>query len=193
MKEKASSNYLEITIYDKCKETLKKFFKGKAILEDVEKYKNVIRTELKIKNGRLNIDKHNESMKNESIKKDLQTYYNSKKVQELYDDNVGKIFGAEDFYRIDEALQMIRKSKKLTKQMKSKLCKLLKLINKYGYTKARKEWLKEYSVKTFNSHLKKIESVGINVLTFDKVINGVNVNEKTISNFTLLKNGESEK
>lgn len=48
---------------------------------------------LMLKQGKYS-EKHNKQ-----IDKDLHTYYNSEKIQELYHENVSKIFGNNDFYR----------------------------------------------------------------------------------------------
>lgn len=185
-KKSQSSNYLQIKLYDKDLETQYRIRKGKASIDELETYHNVIRTELRLKNGKLKSDKYEKFKTNQQIKKDLHTYYNAETISKLYNDNVKPIFGTNDFYRIDEALKIIRKSS-LKQNMKDKLCEFIKLINKHGYTEAEKIWLKTVSASTLRNHKKSIESLGINVLTFDKTIDNEPVNKKKINNFTLLK------
>ena len=73
-----SSNYLEVTIYNKTKEIEQKIAEGKADKKDLIRYKNVIRTEIKVKNGKLNSNKSQDQLSNkENVRtKDLETYYN---------------------------------------------------------------------------------------------------------------------
>ena len=51
--EEIISNYLEICLYNKDKETENKIKKGKANKAEKKKYKNIFRTEVKIKNLKL--------------------------------------------------------------------------------------------------------------------------------------------
>lgn len=51
--EEKSSNYLEVTIYNKTKEIEQQIAEGKADKKDLIRYKNIIRTEIKVKNGKL--------------------------------------------------------------------------------------------------------------------------------------------
>ena len=181
-----SSNYMQIKLYDKDLETQYRVSKGRASPDELATYHNVIRTELRIKNGKLKSDKYEKSKIDKIVKKDLHTYYNAETTTKLYNDNVKPIFGTNDFYRIDEALKIIRKSS-LKPKMKDKLCEFIKLINKYGYTQAEKIWLKTVSRNTLNNHKNRIESLGINLLTFDKSIDEEKVTKKRIKNFTQIK------
>lgn len=181
-----SSNYMQIKLYDKDLETQYRVSKGRASPDELATYHNVIRTELRLKNGKLKSEKYEKSKTNQPIKKDLHTYYNAETTSRLYNENLKPIFGTNDFYRIDEALKIIRKSS-LKQEMKNKLCKLLRLINKYGYSEAERRWLKTVTAGTLRNHKKMIEALGINVLTFDRTINNKKVIKKQIKNFTLLK------
>ena len=75
-----SSNYLEIIVYNKTKEIENRIAKGKASKDELIKYKDVIRTEIKVKNGKLNSNKSQDqlNLKTDIRNKDLDKYYNSR-------------------------------------------------------------------------------------------------------------------
>lgn len=182
--EEIISNYLEICLYNKDKETENKIKKGKANKAEKKKYKNIFRTEVKIKNLKLNANKNSGKILNKA----LETYYNDETTKYLYSNPIKKIFGENKFYRIDIALDIIERNEKMRKSTKNKLQELLKLINLCGFTSARKYWVEKYSEVTFRNHIKKIEALGINVLTFDKEIDGIEIKAEKMENFTNLKN-----
>lgn len=184
--EKEMANYMELTAYNKTKEIELKILEGRAPETDRERFVNVFRTEVKIKNDKLN--------SNKEIGKDktLDTYYNDKETSRLYKSLTEKIFGANDFYRIDIALDIIDKEE-IRETTKNKLKELLKRINKYGYTETKKYWVKTYSDVTFRNHIKKIEALGINVLTFDIATDGIKFETEKMKNFTRLENTYNRK
>ena len=189
-----SSNYLEVTIYNKTKEIEQKIAEGKADKKDLIRYKNIIRTEIKVKNGKLNSNKSQDQLNNkENIRtKDLETYYNLESLHKYYSNNARKIFSTEQYYRIDVAIRKINDSENVRATMKEKLCSLIRAINFNGYTRAKEIWVDTFSISTFNSHIKKIIELGINPVTFDNVLNGKKVTYETIPNFSLLDNREIE-
>ncbi len=189
-----SSNYLEVTIYNKTKEIEQKIAEGKADKKDLIRYKNVIRTEIKVKNGKLNSNKSQDQLSNkENVRtKDLETYYNFEALHTYYSNNSKKIFSTEPFYRIDIAIKILKYNENIRADMKKKLCVLIGLINSEGYTRAKQIWSDTFSSKTFGNHIKKIKELGINPVTFDNVINGKEVTYETIPNFSLLYNAEIE-
>lgn len=182
--EKIMSNYLEICLYNKNKEIANKIKKGKAKETEKKKFKNVFRTEVKIKNLKLNANKDSGKMSNKA----LETYYNDETTKQIYSNPIKRIFGENEFYRIDIALNIIEKNEKMRKSTKNKLQELLTMINLYGFTSAKRYWVKRYSEVTFRNHIKKIEALGINVLTFDNKIDGIEITTEKIKNFTNLKN-----
>ena len=192
--KEGSSNYLEVTIYHKAKEIEQKIAEGKADKKDLIRYKNVIRTEIKVKNGKLNSNKSQDLLNNkECVRiKDLKTYYNVKTLNTYYFNNAKKIFGTEPFYRIDIAIKIINNNETIRTNMKEKLCSLIILINSGGYTRAKQIWSDTFSSKTFGNHIKKIRELGINPVTFDDVINREKITYETIPNFSLLDNAEME-
>ena len=187
--EEIISNYMEVTMYNKTLEIEKKIAEGKLSENDRKKYQNIFRTEVKIRNGKLNSIKQKTRTKGKVKDKKLEEYYNKETTEELYNSYIPRIFGTNDFYRIDKALEIVRADTTMRDTTKDKLCKLLKLINKKGYSKAKYEWCKEYNENTFRNHCKKIETLGVNVLTFDKVIDSEKVQAEKIKNFTKLENG----
>ena len=189
-----SSNYLEVIVYNKTKEIENRIASGKASKDELVRYKDVIRTEVKVKNGKLNSNKSQDQLnhKTDIRNKSLENYYNDTALQNYYSRNVKKIFGTEAFYRIDTAINLIDKEETIKPKMKEKLITLIKLINTEGYTKAKNIWVDTFSLTTFNTHIKRIRKLGINVITFDKVINGVTIDYEYIPNFSLLDNAEIE-
>ena len=187
-KDKKGSRYIEVTIYDKEKETENRVKERKATEEEIGHYKNIIRIELKIKNGKLNSNKYED--KKES--KNLQTYYNDYMTTDYFEKYISKIFGKNRFYRIDVAIDKINNIETLKAKKKQKLCRLLKLINKVGYTEAERLWTNKYCKATFYAEVTLIEKQGINILTFDKKIKGKDTKVKCIRNFALMKNGIQE-
>ena len=189
-----SSNYLEITIYNKTKETEQRIASGKASKDELIRYKNVIRTEIKVKNGKLNSNKSQDKLNNKvNIRtKNLCNYYNADATKTYYSNNAQKIYGTETYYRIDVAIKMICDNEKLKDKMKEKLCSLIKLVNSLGYTEAKQIWIDTFSLGTYKNHIKKIRELGINVVTFDEVTNGKKTPYESIPNFSLLDNAEIE-
>lgn len=189
-----SSNYMEITIYNKTKETENRIATGKATKEELIKYKNVIRTEVKVKNGKLNSNKLQDKQKSKTDirTKDLANYYNNKALHDYYSKSVRKIFGIEPFYRIDVATKIIEQNADIKPKMKDKLISLINLINSNGYTEAKSIWVNTFSLSTFNLHIKKIRALGINIITYDPIINGIKIDYEYIPNFSLLDNCEIE-
>ena len=192
-KEK-SSNYLEVTIYNKTKEIEERIATGKASKKELIKYKNVLRIEIKVKNGKLNSNKSQDQLKEKKNvrNKSLETYYNFKALDTYYSNTAKKIFGTEIYYRIDVAIKKINTSETLSIAMKEKLCTLIMLINSEGYTDAKQIWINTFSISTFNNHIKKIRSLGINEITFNEKINNEKIPYETIPNFSLIDNSEIE-
>lgn len=186
--EEISSNYIEITLYNKTKEIEQKIASGEMPESVLKKFVNIFRTELKVKNGKLNSNKQKQLFDS----KELETYYNLETITKLYHKTILRIFGINDFYRIDIALKKIRNAMYMRDTTKKNLCRLIRLVNEKGYTEAKKIWIEKYCEATFRNQVKKIESLGINILTFDKKINGQIVDIEKIKNFTLLKNGVPE-
>ena len=186
--EEISSNYIEITLYNKTKEIEQKIASGEIPESVLKKFINIFRTELKVKNGKLNSNKQKQLFNN----KDLAAYYNSDTTTRLYAKTIQRIFGINDFYRIDIAEKKLKKAIGIRDKTKSNLCRLIRLVNEKGYTEAKKIWTDKYCEATFRNQVKKIESLGINILTFDQKVNGQKINIQKIKNFTLLENGVPE-
>lgn len=186
--EEISSNYIEITLYNKTKEIEQKIASGEIPESVLKKFINIFRTELKVKNGKLNSNKQKQLFNN----KDLAAYYNSDTTTRLYAKTIQRIFGINDFYRIDIAEKKLKKAIGIRDKTKSNLCRLIRLVNAKGYTEAKKIWTDKYCEATFRNQVKKIESLGINILTFDQKVNGQKINIQKIKNFTLLENGVPE-
>ena len=175
-------SYMQIVEYNKTLEIEQQISEGKLPESYRDKYINVFRTEVRIGNSRLNHYKNTSG-----IMKILENYYNLETTTQLYEYPTKRIFGTNDFYRIDEALNIINSSS-MRHTTKEKLCNLLLLVNEKGCTIAKKEWNNMFSEKTYANHKKKIESLGLNIISYDDVIDNKAVSVETIKNFTLLKN-----
>lgn len=173
------SGYIEIIFYDKGKEMLQLARRHKISLAEAKKYKNIFRTEIRIKNRRLNYEKYKNG-----ISKDIGNYYNTIMAKIYFDYYINKILGSEKFYRIDIAIKIIQKALTLKNSMKEKLCNLLKIINKKGFTEARESYKNK---KTFREHINKLKNLGISFLTFGTHINGKKVKAESIENFGVMK------
>ncbi len=179
---------MQLALYDKYLQILDEVKEGKLSKSELDKYLHIFRTEVRIKNDKLNSNIYSKRYPDKALK----TYYNENVTEELYSDFVKNFFGENDFYRVDIAIKIIKKNSEISNSIKCKLCKLIKLINKFGYTKGKKMWVKKYSKSTFRNHKILIESLGINLVTFDKEIHNKKIKIEKLDNFTLLKNGVSE-
>lgn len=182
------SNYLEIELYNKDLQVRHLVEIGKANKRQIKKYENIFRTEVRLRNGKLNANKQ----KGIKATKELQEYYREETTTEIYNAIVKKIFGTLDFYRIDKALMHIRNNSVARPETVEKLCGLVNTINRFGYSTAKQIWIKKYSENTFRNHIKEIEKLGMNILTFDRRIDGLEIKRETIKNFTSLLNSVPE-
>lgn len=167
IKYKPQSSYTEIIIYDKeqeRKDKLKKKKKTSHIELELKEFKNVFRTELRLKSKRLYYNKKH-TLK---MDKTLDNYYNEEVADECFKRYVEPIFYTEPFYRIDYALIAIQSDSRLTEAEAEKLCKLVIGINKNGYTATKDNYI--YCDDTFDRHIKLLRNIGINPLTFDEDI-----------------------
>ena len=182
-----NGNYIEYAFYDKSEEIRIKVARGKADESEIKRYKNIFRSEIRIKNGRLNSNK----FENSFMTKELQTYYNEEMSGQLYDKYIKDILGTKDFYRIDVAVAIVQESK-FTPKKRQALEDLLLLVNKLGYTPAESIWIQQHSKATLYNHIHALEDLGINILTFDVTIDDVTVNAEKLVNFSQRSNGVKE-
>lgn len=202
--------YVEVIVYDKEMERklaiqYRDYISSDEIDED---FRGVIRTEVRIKNAKLNYYKLNKKWR---LSKELCNYLREDMKQYFFKQFAEKVWFSEPFYRIDVALDLIRSSPALKDNMKRKLCDVLKSIRRNGYSKARdnygywkksndiqkaisKGYSKEYiqtledkklcslDFSTFNNYIGKIRELGINPLTFSR-----NYDIEKIENFAKYK------
>lgn len=163
------NGYIELISYDKEKELRDKMKKKElseifAENESIDDYIGVIRTEVKVKNRKLNYNK-----KSWGLAKELENYLDISMADYYFKNYAEKVWYAEPFYRIDIAIEKIRNSKEIKNNMKEKLCVLILKIHEDGLTKTQESYKKNYSDSTFKGHIDKIRSLGINPLTFSKM------------------------
>lgn len=169
------TGYIELISYDKEKELCNKLRKKSpdeifASNEGLENYIGIIRTEIRVKNRKLNYNK-----KSLGLSKDLDNYLDEYSANYYFEKYAQKVWFTEPFYRIDIAISKIKNCNTLKDKMKDKLCKLVTKINEDGISEAKKLYK---NVGTFNSHIKKIRALGINPLTFNEAYS-----VKVIDNF----------
>ena len=181
--EEDGGTYIEIAFYDKGEETKFRVSVGKATNGELKKYTNIFRSEVRVKNGRLNSN----VFQNKNLSKDLSTYYNETATAELYHKYIKSILGENDFYRIDIAITVINNSS-YTASKKAKLVQFISEINRDGYSLAEKKFLAKRSKATWYSYIHAVENLGLNIITFDAVIDGKIMIQKKICNFGQLKN-----
>lgn len=190
------NGYIELIVYDKERERkLAIRYDDYISCDEVgDDFKGIFRTEVRIKNRKLNYYKYNEKWK---LSKELKHYLREDMKEYFFKQKAEKIWFAEPFYRIDIALDLIRNNDNLKDNMKRKLCDVLKSIRRNGYTKARNNYgnmkrfddiqkaiktglsskyidrlrtekLNGSDFATFNNYIKKIRDLGINPLTFSR-------------------------
>lgn len=189
------NGYVEVITYDKEMEQILKYsYEDYEYVENLDKFKGVFRTEVRIMNRKLNQNKRSEIW---GLTKDLSNYLCENMKKYYWKQYAEKVWFTECFYRIDIAIKMIKQDDTLTEATKVKLIEVLKRINRSGFSKAREfyallkrekqignakdrgatdEQLKAMENKrlssqdfaTFNNYIKRIRSLGINPLTFDR-------------------------
>lgn len=171
MYQPKSSCGIEIIVYFKDEQL--KSLKKKGVELQVREFDNVIRTEVRLKNKRLNYNIKNTF----HLEKTLDNYFDESVADDCFRRYVEPIFYTEPFYRLDYALIAIQSDNRINETEAEKLCELVTDINKKGFSKAKKEY--KYCDDTFNKHIKLLRSIGINPLTFDE-----NINLVILQNFT---------
>lgn len=189
------SSYVEVITYDKEMEQILQYkYEDYEYVENLEKFKGVFRTEVRIKNRKLNQNKRSDIW---ALSKDLSNYLCEDMKKYYWKKYAEKIWFEEPFYRLDVAIKIVKQSDTLTENTKLKIIEVLKRINRSGYTKARNYYaylkrerqvgsakdrgsteaeikamenkkLSSQDFSTFNNYIKKIRQLGINPLTFDK-------------------------
>lgn len=170
------NNSIAITSYFKEYERLEK---GDVAV--AEKYKNILRTEVKVKNKHLNNNR-------KKMDKTLANYFSPAVAEDYFNKYVVPIFGENEFYRLDIAQLEIYKNELLQDFEKDRLYKFLENINKYGISEVKEM----YDSDTFREYTKKIRKMNMNILCFSPVINGKKITIKKMENFTLLQSGISK-
>ncbi len=187
---KSSSNKtVEFVIYNKDKEQLNKYRQKKISLEQYKQNTNLIRFEVRVKNGKLH------SLKNrDGTTKEICNYKNKDTADELFTYYAKQVYFTQPFYRIDIALNKVKESDE-RKDMKDNLCKVLSSINKIGYTETRRIYSKpknkgnKPNYSKFNRYIKKLEELGVNPLTYSETwLDGQQTTYEQIPNFTLAEN-----
>ena len=171
-----------------CNVTINCYFKEYERLEegDIEganKYKNILRTEVKVKNSHLHHQK-----RYYGIPKTFRNYFSVEMAQKYFKKHIEPILYTEPFYRLDVAILEIYKQQTLQDFKKDRLAKFLTTINEVGITAAKEK----YSDETFKDYINIIRALNINPLCFSSVIDGKEIAVKKMENFTLFENSISQ-
>lgn len=153
--------WVEIITYDKEMEEIQRYSYEDIIVlnKDELEYVGVFRTEVRIKNAKLNYNK----TVSLGLEKDLSNYLCEDMKEMYWKKYAEKVWFTEDFYRLDKAIEVVKNSN-LKDNMKKKLCALLRKISKYDYSQARSSYKCD---DTFRNHIKIIRSLNVNPLTFE--------------------------
>lgn len=154
----------------------------KGDIEGASKYKNILRTEVKIKNSHLHYQK-----RYYGIPKTFRNYFSVEMAQKYFKKYIEPIFYTEPFYRLDVAILEIYKQT-LPDFKKDRLAKFLTTINEIGITDTKEC----YDISTFNGYIKTIRALNINPLCFSPILDGKEITIKKMENFTLFKNSIKE-
>lgn len=160
------------------------FKRGKMNLNAYHRYykthkeedRYVIRLEVQVFSKQINYE-----YRKNGIAKELFNYWN----QDFYNEYLKvyeKILYTQDYYRIDIALSKIKEFKGIRQNTKKRICRLLVLINRFGETKGRKVFSKEYSQTSFYRDMAKLKEIGINPITYG------NIQKSTYKDIECLKN-----
>lgn len=172
------NNHVSITCYFKEYERL-----GNGDTEGAKIFKDILRTEVKVKNRHLNYKKPVRD-------KTLANYFKEEVAQEYFTEYIEPVFYREEFYRLDVALDKIANDTelKLKQFQKDRISSFLTRINKVGITEAKSE----HDDKTLKEYFGRIKSLGINPLCFSPVIDGKEITIEKMENFTLFRNSIDE-
>lgn len=175
----ASNKTVQVKIYNKDMEQLEKLKKGQISRGQYQYYRNTIRTEIKVKNGKLNAENNKYY-----IPKDLNTYMDEWVADYYFNKYVSQIVFQEPFYRLDIAKKMIKSDSILSNNMKKKLCDLLEMINQKGFTYTKENYKHK---SAFGNHIKELRNRNINPLTLDNKL-AKELRITVLENFTTKEN-----
>ena len=187
----------EFVLYNKDMEQLNKYHLKKIDDQQLDSYRNVFRSEVRLFNNKLNTEKN----KAKGKAKTITNYKRLSSAVEYFNKYSIQAFFNRPFYRIDVAKDEVKNSNCFKPNMKYKLSHLLELINENGYTKAKEIYnpklvLDGQEIKViddgkpkndtnFKRHISKLLALGVNPLTFNTTWLGDNETTYTeIPNFT---------
>lgn len=173
------NNHVSITCYFKEYERLEN-----GDIAGAERYKGILRTEVKVKDKHLNYKK-------DVRDKTLANYFKEEVVQEYFTGYIEPVFYTEDYYRLNVAIDKIQEYKPKTKNdivvtdlEKKRACEFITEINQFGISSVEDK----YSDKTFKKYIGIVRSLNINPLCFSPVIDGKEITIENMDNFTRFSN-----
>ncbi|EDT25464.1 hypothetical protein [Clostridium perfringens] len=141
-----------INFYDKESERAKQGF-------NADEAKNILRLEIQCKQLKINTLKVKNGFSDKCLKNYLSKNISFKQIEHYYNNTIG----AGDYYKLSEAILIIKDSN-YTSKTKKKLIEVLKAVNKHkSIWRAREK--SKFSTSNFNRYLEKIRNLTINPVT----------------------------
>lgn len=141
------SGQTNINSYDKYEES-----------QDI-RYWNIWRIEVQVKKAKLR-----KNLIRYGIERTLENYWNIDSFNENYFDFLQDYFFLGDYYRLDLARELIRKSP-YSKTVKVNLCKFVTKINKVGMTCTKEKY--NYNYVTMKKYIDLLNNIGVNPVTIN--------------------------
>lgn len=123
------------------------------------RYWNVWRVEVQVKMAKLR-----KNLIRFGIERTLGNYWNIDSFNENYFDFLNGYFFLGDYYRLDLAKELIRKSP-YSKTVKVNLCKFVTKINKVGMTCTKEKY--NYNYVTMKKYIDLLNNIGVNPVTIN--------------------------
>ncbi len=123
------------------------------------KYWNIWRIEVQVKKAKLR-----KNLIRYGIERTLENYWNIDNFNENYFDFLQDYFFLGDYYRLDLAKELIRKSP-YSKTVKVNLCKFVTKINKVGMTCTKEKY--NYNYVTMKKYIDLLNNIGVNPVTIN--------------------------
>lgn len=122
------------------------------------KYWNIWRIEVQVKKSKIR-----KNFINDGVSRELENYWTIDSFNEHYFDLLEGYFFKGDYYRLDRAREIIRKST-YSKTIKNNLCKFITRINKIGMTGVKNKY---YNYVTMKKYCELLNNINVNPVCID--------------------------
>lgn len=120
-----------------------------------EDLKGVFRMELQMKKYKIKRE-----LEKYGVARTIDNYWTKEAMQEYYFNFLKDFFYNCDYYRIDVAIQKIKRSN-YKESMKNRLIAFITIVNRSGMTETKKN----YSAPTIKNYISRLEKIGLNPIT----------------------------